>query len=112
MREAGLIINEKAKIHCSDPDIINHSIFIPELYLRIPLKLNGIFSHFTTRAPTNEEVSHCPTFFITPDSAYWDPYSKHYSLNEDALVDWEGSIVKHIFKIIRMQSRSEFGDCD
>ena len=95
MRETGLIVNEEAKIHCSDPDMINHSIFLPELNLQIPLKLNGIFSNFTTHASTNEEVSHCSTFFITPDSTYWDPYSEHYSLNEDMLVDWEGNIVRH-----------------
>ena len=71
LREAGLIVNETAKIHCDDPSIENHSIFDEESGLRIPLSLNGIFSLFKTRAPSEkeiEEIENYQTIFITPDS--------------------------------------------
>ena len=93
MREAGIIVDEKPKVQCMEPSVDNHSLYVPDFDLRIPLKLNGIFSYFVTRKPTRDEVDHCKSFFITPDSIEWDPYQVHYSLNEDAMIDWEGNLV-------------------
>ena len=75
MREAGLTCHETPKIHKESPDIEDHSIFIPDLELRIPLQLKGTFSYFNVRKPTNEEIINCDKAFITPDSNKWDPYS-------------------------------------
>ena len=44
MREAGLDVNTKPKIHCKEPTVEDHSIYAEERDLMIPLKLNGIFS--------------------------------------------------------------------
>jgi hypothetical protein len=71
LREAGLIVNETAKIHCDNPSVENHSIFDEEPGLRIPLSLNGIFSVFQTRAPSEKEIEEIENYqiiFITPDS--------------------------------------------
>ena len=95
LREAGLIVNETAKIHCDNPSVENHSIFDEESGLRIPLSLNGIFSVFQTRAPSEkeiEEIENYQTIFITPDSNVWDPYNESYKINEDSLVDFRGDI--------------------
>ena len=70
-REAGLIVNETTQIHCEDPSVENHSIFDEESGLRIPLSLNGIFSVFKTRLPSEkeiEEIENYQTIFIAPDS--------------------------------------------
>ena len=58
------------------------------------MKLNGIFSYFETQAPTCNEIEYCETTFITPDLIEWDPYSDHFALSEDAMLDWEGNITQ------------------
>eukprot|EP00957_Ditylum_brightwellii_P016422 1235202-Ditylum_brightwellii.AAC.1 len=32
--------------------------------------------------------------FITPDLSLWDPYSKHFSQNEELMLDSDGQIVE------------------
>ena len=59
MREAGIIVDEKPKVQCVEPSVDNHSLYVPDFNLRIPLKLNAIFSYFATRKPTKDEVDHC-----------------------------------------------------
>ena len=94
MREAGVIVDDKPKIHSGDVDQINHSLFFPDINLRIPLKLNGIFSYFETQATICNEIEHCDTTFISPDSIEWYPYSDHFALNKDAMLNWEGNITQ------------------
>ena len=94
LRESGLIVNEIAKIHAEVPTNSEHSIYCPQTQLRIPLGLNGIFSYFHTRKPIISEIDTCEAIFLTPDSDNWDPYSDHYSRNEDAMVDWEGNVIE------------------
>ena len=51
MREAGIMVNEKAKIHMDYPKDSDHSIMFNSTGLEIPLYLWGIFSYFSTRCP-------------------------------------------------------------
>jgi len=70
MREAGLIVIDTPKIHCSDPSVEDHSIYDPESELCIHLSLQGIFSTFCSRAPSVREIDEVelyPTVFFTPD---------------------------------------------
>ena len=46
MKEAGIDVKTIPKIHVEDPCVEDHSIYFKEEDLRIPLKLNGIFSYF------------------------------------------------------------------
>ena len=93
LREAGLVVNDKPKIHSDMPTVEDHSIYAPDVDLRIPLKLNGIFSYFHTRKPTPEEIQNCRDhIIITPDGDDWDPYSTHYAINEESMLDWEGNM--------------------
>ena len=46
-----------------------------------------MFSYFEIGTPTRNEIEHCDTTFITPDAIEWDPYSDHFALNEDAMLD-------------------------
>ena len=105
MREAGVVVNDVAKIHKGSPTRDDHSILFPEAKLHIPLKLNGIFSYFNVRKPKLHEVRYYDKVFITPDSTDWDPYSAHFSENEDLLMDSDGNILdfphapKHVIDI-------------
>ena len=81
MRQGGVTVDEKPKIHCSDPTSTNHSISFPDNDLRIPLQLNGIFSFFYTRDPNNDELVGCDKLFITPDASQWNPYCSSFKLN-------------------------------
>ena len=75
LREAGLDVNDKPKIHCSEPTAADHSIYDEEHGLRIPLQLDGIFSYFPTRALTRDEMEYperLPIICLTPDSRIWD----------------------------------------
>jgi len=76
MIEAGLIVSDTPKIHCSDPSVEDHSIYDPESELCIHLSLQGIFSTFCSRAPSVREIDEVelyPTVLLTPDSNEWDP---------------------------------------
>ncbi len=92
MREAGLQVNDVPKIHCQDPSIDDHCITFPHSDLRIPLKLDGIFSFFHTRKPEMDELEGCDKIFITPDASKWNPYCESFALNEESMLNYDGSI--------------------
>ena len=90
LREAGIVVNDTAKIHIIDPTIEDHSVFFPKVNLRIPLALEGVFSYFPTRNPTTDDLLEGEPLTITPEGPTWNPNSEHYSLNEDSYLDWSG----------------------
>ena len=92
MQEGGLIVNDRAKIHSSDPSEDDHCILFPNHDLRIPLKLNGIFSFFSTRKPLPTELDLCDKIFITPDLADWNPYCESFEKNESSFLNFDGSL--------------------
>ena len=98
MREAGLEVNEVAKIHVR-PDVRtkkHHSIYDPVTGLRMPLKLNGVFSYFDTRPLTTEEMHDADkyeTIYLTPDSDSWNPNTDSFAEDEAALLDDDGDII-------------------
>ena len=94
LREAGLTVNDVPKIQVSVPSVEDHSIFIPSIDLRIPLSLWGIFSYFTTRMPTADELEGSTVVSITPDGNSWNPHSDVYARNEENMLDWEGNMVE------------------
>ena len=67
MRACGVIVNDVPKIHCEDPAVDNHCTPFDNSDLRIPLQLNGVFSCFHTRVPTERELNECAKVFLTPD---------------------------------------------
>lgn len=92
MRAGGVQVNDTAKIHCDDPTEADHSIFFPDATLRIPLKLNGIFSYFNSRTPTTDELHYCDKLFITPDASEWNPNCTSFKENEEAMLNHDGGI--------------------
>ena len=88
MREAGLTVNDVPRIHTKVDELTNetHSIVAKEsevgMDLRIPLRLDGIFSCFDTRKLTVQEVNDCEyieTLKLTSESPDWDPYDPSYA---------------------------------
>ena len=68
LREAGITINDKAIIHLSDPSMDNHAIEFPETGFRIPLSLRGVFSYFSSVAPTTTSLQDGKDVYIlTPE---------------------------------------------
>ena len=93
MREAGVKVNDIPKIQVHDPLEKDHSVWFPEMQVRIPLSLSGIFSFFPTRSPTVSELQECEdVLVVTPDGHKWDPHSDVYAQNEESMLDWEGNL--------------------
>ena len=91
LREAGVEVNDKAKIHTQDPTTDNHAIIFGEMGFKIPLSLSGIFSYFTTTKLTNNMLQDPSEVYILMP-ARWDPHSDVYAHNEDNMLDWEGNM--------------------
>ena len=91
LREAGVEVNDKAKIHTQDPMTDDHAILFSETGFKIPLSLSGIFSYFATMKPTNNMLQDpSKVYILTP--ARWDPHLDVYVHNEDNMLDWEGNM--------------------
>ena len=93
MREANLIVNDVPKQHCDQPSSEGHTIQDLATGLKIQLKLEGIFSGFCTRRPTEGEMRNGIVIPITPEGISWDPNSLHFAHNEDTMVDVNGELV-------------------
>ena len=96
MREAGLQVRETPKSQIDIPTVDDHAIYDPATFMRIRLKLKGIFSCFDSRPLTVDEMNNWeeyPVVYLTPDGPTWDPTSVHYAQAEDDMVDGEGDIV-------------------
>ena len=91
LMEAGVEVNNKAKIHMQDPGMDDHAITFGEMGFKIPLSLSGIFPYFTTIKPTNNMLQDPSEVYILI-SARWDPHSDVYAHNEDNILDWEGNM--------------------
>ena len=94
LREAGLEVNDVPKIH-TQRDVLSrdtHCIIAGAetngIDLRIPMRLDGIFSYFATRELTNEEIDNCEyieTLQLYPDSNDWGPYDESFAAGTDTL---------------------------
>eukprot|EP00956_Cyclotella_meneghiniana_P034439 scaffold104886_cov86-Cyclotella_meneghiniana.AAC.1 len=96
MREAGLIVNDVPRIHCDDDlDSESHCIICREIGLKIPLRLRGIFSYFTTRALNQDELDAAEEYdlvYLTPDVSTWNPYAEGYTDLEDYYLADNGEV--------------------
>ena len=93
LREAGIQINEVPKIHVTLPTEEHHAITFQETNFRIPLTLHGTFSYFPTSMPSTQELEEPEDVYVlTPTT--WNPHSDAYVINEESMLDWEGSM-KH-----------------
>ena len=86
LHEAGLQVNERAKIHTEDPTTEDHSITFPMTGFQILLQLFGIFSYFSTTKPTEDDMlAGHDMYVMMPEK--WNPCSDAYEQNEANIVD-------------------------
>ena len=92
MREAGIEVYDTPKIQRTEPTVQDHSICFPETGFRIPLSLWGIFSYFTTTKPTALLMQETEEIYLLTTSR-WNPHDDSYAMNEENMLDWEGSMI-------------------
>ena len=80
----------------SDPSLDDHAIIFVKEDMRIPLKLNGIFSYLETTTTSLEQVQDCEDLFLIALEHNWDPHTKVYAGNEVNIVDQEVNIKENL----------------
>ena len=80
--EVGIKVNETSRIHIDEPIIEDHTIYMQDTRLLIPLQLWGVLSLSHIWKPTSDEIESCDKILITLDSAVWEPHTLHFVSNE------------------------------
>ena len=76
MRLAGVQVDECPKFLSPIPSVVNHSIYFPEVGLRIPLMLEGIVSYLMCRTRHQNEYDDSDSILnLTPRIENWDPHA-------------------------------------
>ena len=96
-RVNGVEINECPRFLASDPTDSTHSIIVhdpedPAHTLLIPLRLDGVISHFECETPSMEEVQgdQYPCYELTASGPEWDPSDPSFGSQEDSWLDYRG----------------------
>ena len=77
----------------NEPMVEDHSLYFPETGFWILLWLWGTFFYFSSSRPSNDTLQNSEeVYMITPSR--WDPHCEAYMLDEEAMLDWEGNMVK------------------
>ena len=82
LREARIVVNDKAKIHTANPINDDHVIIFKETGFWIPLTLWGVFSYFVTVKSTEETLCEGNDIYILTREM-WHPYAH----NKDSMVN-------------------------
>ena len=87
-------MNDIPRIHIRDEVTFGiNSIMLPQVDLRIPLRLSGIFSYFESRYLTDTDIEKCEnmdTPLFTPYSKVGDPHCTSYDEQEENFLDFRG----------------------
>ncbi len=95
-RVHGVTINDTPKLFVKNPDNHSHAIIVgdmedPDEPLVIPLKLAGVTSVFSVRAPTQKEYEESEyRIEMTGESPEWEPQDLDLAEQEDSLTDFRG----------------------
>ena len=121
LREAGLVVNDVPKIHTKRDELSveTHCIVANKedngIDLRIPMKLDGVFSYFPTRKLTEQEIDECEyieTLQLCPDADDWDPYDESYAEREDNYTDYKGDLIDRPTKRRRLIEDADVCEID
>jgi hypothetical protein len=96
LREAGWLVNDVARIHTNHVTEFTHSLVLEHEHVHIPLSLKGVFSYFTTVAPTHREfrlAEDAMCHHMTPSDYDWNPNVDAYARAEDSYLDWQNRLV-------------------
>jgi hypothetical protein len=93
MREAGITVNDTAKIHMESPSNEDHALVFPETGFVIKLSLIGVFSYFSSSKPSADDFNTIDGVYkLTPDR--WNPHCDSYSTNEEQMRDVDGDMIE------------------
>ena len=93
LREGGLTVNERAKIHCGDAVTEeDHTIQESATGLFITLQLRSIFSYFPSRKPNDDDLEDGVIVVMTPEGLTWDAYDQNFADNERSLTNKKGAL--------------------
>ncbi len=82
------MVVDDAPRHLSQDNKSTHSLYFPDLDVRLPLQLKGVISYFNTRYPSQQEVDNCRWLVVTND-ANWDPYDDSFAEQEQLVNEHE-----------------------
>ena len=83
-------VDECPKFLSPIPSVINHSIYFPDVDLRIPLMLEGIVSNLSCRIPHQNEYHDTESLLcLTPMTKNWDPHVQMYNNQEMAMMGYQ-----------------------
>jgi hypothetical protein len=86
LRAFGITVDD-VPIHLAPKDrSSSHSIYSPDEDFSIPLTMNGVFSCFHSRTPTQEEIATCRHIKLT-DEYSWNPSSDEFKEQEDNIIE-------------------------
>ena len=109
LREAGLQVNDVLKVHWIQEmteDV--HTIQELESGLFIPLRLQGTFSVFDSRKPSEQDITDDELVFITPEGSSWNPHCESYADNEASLTNFRGEVLASSYRYKDMLKSDDF----
>ena len=112
LREAGIIVNERAKIHSEEPTEEDHTIQCRKTGLFITIQLRSIFSYFPTRKPDEEDILEGVDVVVTPKGSEWAPYDASYAENESALTNAKGEMCPPMYERKEFVNYDDYANID
>ena len=77
------MVQDVPKIHLSDPMPDDHTIFIPQAKLQIPLHLQCIFSYFRCRKPSIHELHEfAENVYLLSPPGEWNPNTDTFAISK------------------------------
>ena len=112
LREAGIIVNERAKIHSEEPTEEDHTIQCRKTGLFITMQLRSIFSYFPTRKPDKEDILEGVDVVVTPKGSEWALYDASYAENESALTNAKGEMCPPMYERKEFVNYDDYANID
>ena len=85
-----------------------HTIQDLESGLFIPLSLQGTFSVFNSRKPTDDNILVGEPVFITPEGSFWNPHCESFADNEASLMNYRGEMLANNYRYKDMLKSDEY----
>ena len=94
LQEAGLIVNERVKIHCEEGTVTeeDHTIQEHDTGLFITMQLRSIFSYFLSRKPNKDDLEDGVIVVMIPEGATWDAYDQNFTDNKRSMTNRKGEL--------------------
>ena len=103
LQEAGLIVNERAKIHDQEGTVTEEDHTIQELDtgLYVTIQLKTIFFCFLSRKPNEDNLDDGVVIKMTPERSTWDAYDQNFDDNKRSMTNWRGELrpPKYVHKV-------------